>query len=200
MPPHKGEFELEKIESIGVCDNCKTIMPDELWYTDYGIRLFCSFSCQQGVLSVATGDARSIKMRERYALGTSKRPDLIRKALNINISEGRKKSTAKPVSKPEGFNSGKQRPRTRIDNPVLYEAQRKLNLANKEKREDRYADMTPEEREAIREYQQQHKLKAREKQKKLKERFDQWSGSYQAKKRNGKMKRRKNKPRNKPEE
>jgi DNA-binding transcriptional regulator YiaG len=148
----------EKTATIGICDFCGGPIPAHLWYTRRGPRLHCSLDCRNAANSRAGAPIRSEKAKERVERGewvnprSTMTPEQIsaaqshasRTARSREVAEGRWRNPALDDQAREKLSQ----PRTHGDNPLLHSALEKL-------RRGTMADLTPDERQAHRDYRRQ---------------------------------------------
>jgi hypothetical protein len=143
----------EKQQPVGICDLCRDPIPEDLWYTRRGPRLYCSIDCRNTANSRTGATIRSAQGKQRVKEGRWQNPIKLNPPAPEKQSETARKLRLKEVA--EG----------RWRNPALTdEARAKLSQPRKHagelhramehmKQGMKLKELAPEERAAYNEYQ-----------------------------------------------
>jgi hypothetical protein len=152
----------DKVQPIGVCDNCLGPIPEGQWYHRRGPRLYCGVDCRNAGNSRAGAKVRQRKARERVARGEWQNPHHLnpptpeeqsRRARLARSREVRAGTWRNPALTPE---ARKKLSRPRKHSGALHAALEKLRLGTP------VAELTDEEREAHRAYRRELARRKRE--------------------------------------
>lgn len=141
-----------KVQPIGTCDLCLEPIPEDLWYTRRGPRLYCSIDCRNTANSRAGNAVRVEKLKQSVAEGRWQNPAKLNPPDPQEMGKGSRVTRLKEVA--EG----------RWRNPALTdEARAKLSRPRKHsgalhraiermKQGEKLKELPPEERAAFNEY------------------------------------------------
>ena len=87
-----------KIQPVGICDHCLEPIPEDLWYTRRGPRLFCSIDCKNTANSRAGSEIRAAKARQRVKEGRWQNPAALNPPDPQEIGKGTRRIRLKEVA------------------------------------------------------------------------------------------------------
>lgn len=142
----------DKQQPVGTCDLCLGPIPEDMWHTRFGPRLYCSIECRNTGNSRIGNPIRVEKLKQSIADGRWPNPAKINPPDPRNIGEGVSKHRREEVAKGRWRNPAlTDEARAKLSKPrrhegILHRAIERL------KQGEKLADLTPEERAAYREY------------------------------------------------
>lgn len=142
----------DKTQPIGVCDHCLEPIPEDLWYTRRGPRLYCSIDCRNTANSRTSKDIRAAKGKQRVKEGRWKNPAMLNPPSAKEQGERARKGRLREVAEGRWRNPAlSDEARAKLSRPRKHSGP--LHSAIEQLRQGkRLPELTPEERAAYSKY------------------------------------------------